>query len=384
MVSQKTMDLLNPTIAEIDLDCLAFNLSQIKKILFPSKKLLTVVKANAYGHGYVEVAKRALKEGADMLGVVSLKEAQVLRKAGIREQILVLGSVFEEEIPEAVGLGITPVIFSLPILAKLNSEAKKQNKKVNFHLEIETGMGRLGIKTQEIEPFLKEIGRSGNLILEGVMTHFAQAEVEDKSYTLCQIEIFKKAVEIIKNSHKEILVHCANSAALLEFPEVYYDLVRVGIMMYGYCPHKRLKNKIQLKPVMTLKTKVMHIKTLEQGKSVSYGRRFFTPRESKIATIFSGYGDGISRRMTNLGEVLVRGKRAPIAGTVCMDQFMADVTDIPGVEAGDEVVLIGRQGNEFIGADEVAEKLDTIPYEILCAVSGRVDRVYISHLDSAR
>ena len=378
------MDLLNPTIAEIDLDCLAFNLSQIKKILFPSKKLLTVVKANAYGHGYVEVAKRALKEGADMLGVVSLKEAQVLRKAGIREQILVLGSVFEEEIPEAVGLGITPVIFSLPILAKLNSEAKKQNKKVNFHLEIETGMGRLGIKTQEIEPFLKEIGRSGNLILEGVMTHFAQAEVEDKSYTLCQIEIFKKAVEIIKNSHKEILVHCANSAALLEFPEVYYDLVRVGIMMYGYCPHKRLKNKIQLKPVMTLKTKVMHIKTLEQGKSVSYGRRFFTPRESKIATIFSGYGDGISRRMTNLGEVLVRGKRAPIAGTVCMDQFMADVTDIPGVEAGDEVVLIGRQGNEFIGADEVAEKLDTIPYEILCAVSGRVDRVYISHLDSAR
>ena len=216
------------------------------------------------------------------------------------------------------------------------------------------------------------------------MTHFAQAEVEDKSYTLYQIEIFKKDVEIIKNNHKDILVHCANSAALLEFPEVHYDLARVGIMMYGYCPHKRLKNKIELKPVMTLKTKVMHVKTLEQGKSVSYGRRFFTKRESKIATIFSGYGDGISRKMTNLGEVLVRGKRAPIAGTVCMDQFMADVTDIPGVEVGDEAVLIGRQGNEFIGADEVAEKLDTIPYEVLCAVSGRVDRVYISPFDSAQ
>ena len=372
----KRMDVLNPTIAEIDLNCLAFNLAQVKKILSPSKKLLTVVKANAYGHGYVEVAKRALKEGANMLGVVSLKEAQVLRKAGIKEQILVLGSLFEEEIPQAIKLGITPVIFSLPLLAKLNLEAKKQDRKISFHLEIETGMGRLGISPEDIESFLTEVKKSENLKLEGIMTHFAQSEAEDKSYTQEQIEIFKKAVEIVKKDFKDVIVHAGNSAALLEFPEACYDLVRIGIMMYGYHPHKRLKDKIPLKPVMTLKTKVVHLKTVNPGKSISYGRKFFTTRESKIATIFSGYGDGISRRLTNLGEVLVRGKRAPIVGTVCMDQFMVDVTDIPNVKAGDEGVLIGRQGNEFIGADEVAEKLDTIPYEVLCAVSGRVDRVY--------
>lgn len=371
------MNILNPTIAEINLESLAFNLSQIKKLLSPSQKLLSVVKANAYGHGYVEVAKKALQEGASLLGVVSLKEASILRKSGINEKILVMGSLFEEETSQAIELEATPIIFSIPLLKKLNLEAKRMNKKTSFHIEIETGMGRLGISPDEIETFLSEIKKSENLKLEGVMTHFAQSEVEDPSYTKYQLDIFRKAVELIKKDFNDIAVHSSNSAALLGFPEARFDIARIGIMMYGYHPHKRLKNKIELKPVMTLRTKVIHLKNVSAGKSISYGRKYFTARESKIATIFSGYGDGINRRMTNTGEVLIKGKRAPIAGTVCMDQFMADITHIQDVKVGDDVILIGRQGNEFIGADEIAEKLDTIPYEVLCAVSGRVDRVYI-------
>ena len=372
------MSILNPTVAEINLNYLAFNLAQIKKLLSPSQKLLSVVKANAYGHGYAEVAKKALQEGASFLGVVSLKEASILRNAGIKGKILVLGSLFEEEVSQVIELEVTPVVFSVPLIKKLNLEAKKKNKLLPFHIEIETGMGRLGISPDELETFFSEIKKSENLKLEGVMTHFAQSEAEDPSYTMYQMDIFRKAVELIKKDFNEIAVHASNSAALLGFPEARFDLARIGIAMYGYHPHKRLKNKISLKPVMTLKTKVLHLKTLSAGKSISYGRKFFTTRESKIATIFSGYGDGLNRKLTNLGEVLIKGMRAPIVGTVCIDQFMADVTHIPDVKVGDEVILIGNQGNEFIGADEIAEKLDTIPYEVLCGVSGRVDRVYIT------
>ena len=370
------MEILNPTVAEIDLKSLSFNLAQIKKILSPSRKLLAVVKSNAYGHGYVEVSKRALQDGAAMLGVVSLKEASVLRKAGIKAKILVLGSFFEDEVPHAVELEVTPVIFSLPLIKKLNLQAKKKRKKIAVHIEIESGMGRLGISPEEIESFIKEIKGSENLKLEGIMTHFAQAEAEDKSYTHEQIGIFRKAVEVVKRDFKDVIVHAGNSAALLEFPEAHCDLVRIGIMMYGYHPHKRLKDKIPLKPVMALKTKVMYLKTVGAHKSISYGRKFFTARESKIATIFAGYGDGINRKLTNIGEVLIKGKRAPIVGTVCMDQFMADVTHIDDVRTGDEAILIGKQGDEFIYADEIAEKLGTIPYEVLCAVGERVDRLY--------
>src|SRR3990170_2299018 len=250
------MNILNPTVAEINLESLAFNLSQIKKLLSPSQKLLSVVKANAYGHGYVEVAKKALQEGASFLGVVSLKEASILRESGISKRILVLGSLFEEEVSHAIELEVTPVIFSIPLVKKLNLEAKRMNKQISFHIEIETGMGRLGISPDEIETFLSEIKKSENLKLEGVMTHFAQSEAEDSSYTRYQLDIFRKAIEVIKKDFNNITIHASNSAALVGIPEARFDLARIGLMMYGYHPHKRLKNIMELKPVMTLKTKV--------------------------------------------------------------------------------------------------------------------------------
>jgi len=361
---------LQKVYAEIDLKALSHNLQIVRKKT-ENKNILAVVKADAYGHGSEKVSKHLIKNGVSMLGVAFTHEGIALRESDIKTPILIF---FDRDNADAcIEYKLTPVIYDFITAKKINTTAKKLNIVMPVHIKVDTGMGRVGMLPDKAFSEISKISALSNIKPEGIMSHFSDADLQDKAFANNQQDIFYTLIaSLTKIGITFKFIHMANSAAVLTMPDAHFDTVRPGIMLYGYgCCEKEI-----LKPVMTLKSNIILLKKVPKGTSISYGRTFITKRKSTIATIPIGYADGYNRKLSNNGEVLIKGKRAPVAGRVCMDTIMVDVTDIPDVNYRSEVVLIGRQGQEQISADDLAEKISTIPYEILTSVGGRVKRLY--------
>lgn len=365
----------SPTIAEIDLNALLHNLEQVQKVSGPNRSIIAVVKADAYGHGAIKVSQTLEAAGVKTLGVALVQEGIELRQAGIRVPILIMGSILKEQIQSLFEFQLTPVLFQTPLIPLLEKEAENRGMTLPVHLKIDTGMGRLGIQPLEIRPFLKEILANKRIRIEGIMTHFADADQTRPENTKKQLLLWNKIMEELREFNVNPPdIHLSNSAAILSLPGVYSNPVRPGLMLYGYSSLK--DPPLFLEPVLSFKTRVVHLKTVPPDTPISYGGTFVTSRQSVIATIAVGYADGYWRALSNSGKVLIHGTRAPVVGRVCMDMTMIDVTGIPNIHMGDEVVLIGKQGEDFISAEEVAEWVGTISYEILCGIGKRVLRVY--------
>lgn len=358
--------LLGSTWLEIDLDVIAKNTRNIKKIIGKNKELMAVVKGNAYGHDVLEIVPIFLKNGATRLAVARLEEGIFLRKAGIDVPILVLGATLKEEAETALMHDITTSVCNISFIKKMNELSLKLKKKAKIHLKIDTGMGRLGVKPEKAVDFIKKVLTFDHIIIEGIFTHFSVADEKDKKYTEEQFRKFSEILKILEKEKIRIpLKHVSNSATLLDLEHMWLDMVRPGIALYGLYPSKEVKKVIKLIPAQRFKTRITFLKELPAEKSISYGRTYTTYKKNTIiASLPIGYADGYSRLLSNKGEVLVRGRRMPIIGRICMDQCMIDVTDLPLVKIGDEVVLWGKQGNERITVEEIADKLNTINYEI--------------------
>ena len=376
---------IRPTVAQINLDALQHNLSQVRK-LAGSREIIAVVKADAYGHGAVPIARVLAANGVSRFGVALVEEARVLREAGLTQEIIVLGGCTEEQTPEIIDLGVTTTIFSARLATALDAAARRAGRLAPVHVKIDTGMGRLGFSVDEAPEAVANLARLPGLRLEGILTHFADADLADLSFAREQIVRFDHAVAAIKSRGVSIsLRHAANSAAVMVagrasipgFERALYDAVRPGIMLYGYRPGPGVTSEAKLLPVLSLVTRVALLKRVPSGTSISYGRTFVTRRPSLIAVLPIGYADGYRRFLSNTGHVLIRGHKTPIVGRVCMDLTMVDVTDVAGVEEGDEAVLIGAQGEAMITADDVAAAGGTIAYEVLCGIGPRVPRRYI-------
>ncbi len=379
--------------AEIDLSCIDHNIKEIKRLV-GTTPIIGVVKADGYGHGAVEVSKVLLKNGVETLGVATISEAIELREAGIDVPVVILGPAPEGAAGAVIDYGFTPVITNFRDAEVLSNELVRrelaaggriesfqgEGKTVEVLIALETGMGRVGFFPDEksFEGIVKIMGLPG-INIKGLFSHFATADEKDKTYARQQISMFEHWTEVLGELGVPTCFRThANSAAVMELPEANFDAVRPGIIIYGCYPSNEVdKSIIDLKPAMSLKANISFIKTVPAGTSISYGRKFTTERVSIIATLPLGYADGYPRFLSGKGRVLVKGRFAPVVGNICMDQCMIDVTDIPGVELGDEVVLIGRQGENEILADEVAEKTGTINYEIVCRIGKRVPRVYV-------
>jgi alanine racemase len=342
--------MFRPIWAEVSLSNISHNICEFQKIIPNSAKIMAIVKADGYGHGSVEVSKRAVESGVDYLAVASLEEAIKLRKSDIQVPILILGYTPSSASNYVVHWDLTQTIFDMEHVEALSKSGQILGKKVKVHVKVNTGMGRLGL----------------------------QADEADKSYAEKQMKRWKSLLEELKKRKISIpLCHIANSAATIEFPDMTYDMVRIGVSMYGLYPSKEVdKTKVNLKQAMQLKTQIIHIQTLEKGHGVSYGATTIDRDKAVIATIPIGYADGYSRRLSGTAHVLIHGQKAPVFGKICMDFCMIDVTDIKGVNIGDEVVVYGDQGNHFISLDEVANMLGTISYEVACALGHRVPRIY--------
>ena len=358
--------LLGLTWTEVNLDAIAQNVKNIKKLIGKKKELMAVVKGNAYGHDILEISSVVLENGATRLAVARLEEAIFLRKAGITVPILVLGLTLKPQAESLVSYDITPTVCEFEMIEKLSESAVQMNKMAKIHLKVDTGMGRIGIFPDDVLRFIKRIKALKKVEIEGIFTHFSVADEKDKFYTE---EQFKKFIEILTILEKEgikiPIKHVGNSATLLDLPHMWLDMVRPGLAIYGLYPSKEVKKTINLIPAQQFKTKIVFIKELPRGESISYGRIYITKRRMRVASLPVGYADGYNRLLSNQGEVLVRGQRVPIIGRVCMDQCMIDVTNLTQVEIGDEVVLWGRQGEEMITVEEIAQKIRTINYEIV-------------------
>jgi alanine racemase len=366
----------NPTVAVVDLSAIAFNLRGIRKQIGKKVKLMAVVKANAYGHGANEISNALANTSVDYFGVAIAEEGVKIREHGLKKPIHVFIIPSKEQCKLSVDYNLEPTICSEREVHWLNALGTARRKTIIVHLKIDTGMNRIGVKPVELENFLKILIRKRRIEIKGVFTHFAEAEKKDKSFTLKQFDEFQRALDILRrNNIQPELIHCANSAAILDLPNTYCSMVRAGLMMYGYYPSHTTTESIPLEPSMTLKTKVSLVKRILAGESVSYGRRFIAARRTTIATVPVGYADGYSRLLTGKASVLVQGNRFPVAGTICMDQLMVDVGNA-NIEPGEEVVLMGKQKNDRILAYELADRMGTIPYEVLCAISPRVPRIY--------
>ncbi len=374
-----------PTYAEIDLSALQHNYQLIRSSIPRQTEILAVVKADAYGHGFLDISQELERLGVNAFGVAFLGEGVDLRKkAGIDKPILLLGGVYPGQESTCVGLNISTVIFSLEQARALSQAARKLLRKAqaHVHLKIDTGMGRLGVPYTEVPQFLVELKKLPNIALEGVISHFASADELDESgqyFTRLQGERFAWALAEIRTAgFNPRYIHIANSAAALlrDIPDC--NLIRPGITLYGALPSADFQGKLDLRPVMRLKSRIAMLKWVEPGTTISYARRFTAGQRTLIASVPVGYADGYPRALTNRGEALVRGERAKVAGTVCMDWIMLDVTGIEGVAVGDTVTLMGPDGDgHCIHAEELAEWSDTIPYAIFCGISKRVPRVYL-------
>ena len=369
-----------PVWAEIDLDALKNNVQEMRRITDQNAQLMAVVKANGYGHGIEQIARTALESGANWLGVALLEEALLLRDKGITAPILILGYTPVDDAVEVINHDISQTIFTVEDARAFAAAAHRLGKKAKVHIKIDTGMGRLGFSLQgDTLDKIRSLSQLPGLDIEGIFTHFATADDSDKSFAEEQFMRFQQLLKQLAAHHIYFKWrHCANSAAVIDLPYTHLDLVRPGIALYGYYPSPYVNRAlVKLLPVMSLKARVSFVKEVPKGCSISYGRKYIAKKKTLIATIPLGYGDGYSRLLSNQGEVLIRGKRAPVVGRVCMDQLMVDVGHIHDVQQGDEVVLLGRQEGEEITADELAGKLGTISYEVLCMISERVPRVYL-------
>jgi len=371
---------VRPVWAEVDLDCLAHNMRETRRVTPKETLIMAAVKADGYGHGAPEAAEVFLENGADRLCTATLDEAVQLRRLGFTAPILCLGYVPEYLYGVALEYGVGVTVYRLDHARALSEAATQMGVDAVVHVKLDTGMGRLGFRVSEAT--VDEVAGVSSLKginLEGVFTHFAVADEAEKGYTRMQFSRFMETVEGLERRGVEIpLKHVSNSAAIIDFPEYSLDMVRPGIMLYGFYPSPHVDHgRVSLRPVMTLKAKVSHVKEVPESAGISYGLTYKTGRRSVIATIPVGYADGYSRRLSNLGWVAVRGARAPIVGRVCMDQFMVDVTDIPGVSVGDVVTLMGDGSGGSPHVEEVAAWMGTITHEVTCGISKRVPRVYL-------
>jgi alanine racemase len=381
------------TWAEIDLAAIAHNVRELRRITNSDAKLLVAVKANAYGHGAVDVARTALQHGADALGVARLDEGIALRAAGLTAPVLIFGYSPPSRTMALAEHDLAQVIYSLPTAEAMSAIAVSKGATINVHLKVDTGMGRLGMLPDGREAVdagmppdattidtVKKIHALQGLRMEGVMTHFATADSRDKTYARRQFACFRDFLADLEGAGIHIPIkHAANSGAIIDMPETHLDMVRAGISLYGLYPSDEVeKNRLPLKPAMTLKTRIIHLKQVPAGFKVSYGCTYETKTSTTIATVALGYADGYNRRLSSRGHMLVRGRRVPIVGRVCMDLTMLDVGAVPQVALEDEVVAFGRQAGAEVTVDEVARLLDTINYEIVATITKRVVRRFIN------
>lgn len=374
------MEKLYKTWAEIDLGAVRGNIARIRSRLGGRVALLAVVKADAYGHGMPQISRAALEAGASWLGVSNIYEALTLRRAHPRARILILSVGMAGHAGALVRHAITPVICSPEMLEAVAGAARRAKRTVGIHIVVDTGMGRIGVWCERAFEFIRRARRTRGVRLQGICSHFACAADRDLSFTKLQLDRFKRVLGQCERARIRIpLKHIANSGAILGLPSSSFNLARLGIMMYGVYPSREVIKSIPVVPALTLKTEIGFLKEAPKGRSISYGRSYITYRDTKVATIPIGYGDGYSRLLSNRGEVLVRGQRAPVIGNVTMDQTMIDVGHIPGVQVGDEVVLVGRQGGNEITVNEIADLTGTIPYDVMCAMGKQVQhRLYLN------
>lgn len=367
--------------AEIDLGAVRYNFAAMKARLKEGTKIIAVVKTNAYGHGAVPIARMMEKEDYIWgFAVATTDEGVELRRAGIRKPILCLGFIFPEDYDILVSLQIRPAVFKLSMARQLSEAAQRAKKSLPVHIAVDTGMGRIGYQvTEENADEAAKIAQLPGLKIEGMFTHFSKADELDKSYAALQEERYNAFADMLKKRGIKIpMKHIANSAAIMELPGAHLDAVRAGITIYGIYPSDEVdRSRMDLRPVMSLVSHISYIKTVPAGSLISYGGTFVTKRESRIATVPAGYGDGYPRSLSGKASVLIRGRRAPIVGRICMDQFMVDVTDIEAEEF-DKVTLMGRDGDEEITADELGGLSGRFPYELVCDISRRVPRVYLN------
>jgi alanine racemase len=364
-----------PTWAEIDLKAIEYNYKQVRRLVGKNMNIMVVVKANAYGHGIVEVATVLERIGVNYLGVATTDEAVRLRENGIKTPILVLGSVLPVEIPVLVEHGVTITLCDSAIFDAVK-KAAAFGRGAKVHVKIDTGMGRIGIWHEDALDFIKSVSREKDVQVEGIYTHFSSAGRDD-FFTNYQIESFEKLLAKLEASDIRIpLKHAANSIATVDIKRAHLNLVRPGLVIYGMYPKYNFPKLIKLKPVLSLKTHIVYIKDTPPGRSISYGRTHVTQKNTRIATLPIGYADGFARNLSNKAEVLVRGKRAGVVGKVTMDQTMIDIGHIKSAQVGDEVILVGRQGMEEIRMEKLARLAGTIAYEAISLISNRVPRVY--------
>lgn len=357
---------------EVDVNSFKYNVNSIKKYVGKNVDIMPIIKDNAYGTKMNERIDILKDLGIKIVGVAIVDEAVYLRNIGYEGEILILNQISEEEIPALVNYNIIAGIGSIDFLKKIG----KHNGAFKVHMEIGTGMGRTGIRPCRTLEYIEEARKQGNIKIDGIYTHFSCSDC-DKEYTQSQIESFKMAIAVAKENIKELrYIHCCNSAGIVNFKDAHFNLVRPGLILHGYYPSDDLRDKISLKPCTKLKSRISFIKKVTPGTSISYGRRFITKRDTVVATVPLGYADGVRRSLSNRGSVVISGKKAPIVGSVCMDSFMIDVTDIPGVKVGDNVYI---WDNENITLEDVAELYGTITYEVISTISDRVVRRYVEN-----
>ena len=364
--------------AEIDLDAMESNMSQIMEKVQPAK-VMAVIKADAYGHGALQTVNELSRMGVYAFCAATAEEALTLRREGVTEPILILGYVFEDSFDELIINNIDLTLFDMETALLLQKHAERLRRTVLSHIKVDTGMGRLGLQpVQESVEIIKQINALPNIKIDGMFTHFACADSKDKDSANRQIEIFTEFVNSVKAQGVEIpLVHCCNSAGIIEFDDNFFDMVRCGIITYGLYPSEEVnKDALKLTPVMSIKSHVSFVKKVDAGFAVSYGSTFVTEKETEIATVPVGYADGYPRLLSNKGRVIINGNYAPIIGRVCMDQFMVDVTGL-GVKRGDTVILMGSDGEKTVSAEEIGELSGRFNYELICDINKRVPRVYI-------
>lgn len=377
------MPLFRPTLCEINTSALRHNYRQLKKMA-GDREILGVVKANAYGHGATQVARVLASEGVRVFGVASVEEGIELRRSGIAGRIICFGGALGAQAQDLLEFGIEPIVFNAESVRTLAHQSHASAKALRIHLKVDTGMGRLGVPMKDFKSLLQLISECSGLSLASVMSHLASADEPDPTPTDTQIKNFAKMEKIVAEIYpKTPVFHFSNSAALIDQKMADTQWVRPGIAMYGAYPNSRFKEKLDLKPVMTWRTQIISLKDFPAQSPLSYGGTFVTQRPSKIAILPVGYADGYSRAFSNKGVMLVRGKRVPVVGRVCMDLTLLDVTDLTSVEIGDEVLLLGSQGDETLRAEELANLIGTISYEIFCGISSRVPRLMVNNGEAA-
>lgn len=372
---------MNPSrvFCTVDLGAVCSNVKNVMKKIGDGVSVMAVVKTDAYGHGAVAVSHALSRIGVDSFAVATIDEAVELRNSGIQNPILILGYVFPNDLQSVLDYGIMTTVFSFDSAKLISDYASKCGKTAKIHIKLDTGMGRIGfIPSEDSLHEIEKIFSLSNIEVDGIFTHFACADEKDKSSAKAQAKLFSDFVlELESHGMSFKRKHICNSAGIMEFSDCYYNMVRCGIITYGLYPSDEVdKNELDISPALELKSHVAYVKEVDAGFTVSYGSTYVTSKKTKIATIPVGYGDGYPRILSNRGRVLVRGQYAPIIGRVCMDQFMVDVTSVDGISQGDEVVLIGKQGDSSIPVEEIANLANTINYEIVCGINKRVPRIY--------